>query len=140
MGLPGPRPVASVGGNRYLMVVTDDYSRYTRVSFLNQKSDSAEASKTFLADLNYGGITYAVQCVRSVIFGEFITGAFAKLCRDRGIRQQLILPDTPKLKGVAARALHMNVEAAHAACLQAQKLFPFVTLPATGNLPGEACS
>lgn len=40
MNLIGPMEIESIGGKRYSMVVVDDYSRYTWIEFLKDKSKS----------------------------------------------------------------------------------------------------
>jgi hypothetical protein len=43
MDLIGPMQVASIGGKRYDLVVVDDFSRFTWVNFIREKSDTFEA-------------------------------------------------------------------------------------------------
>ena len=137
--LSGPRPVQSIGGAQYIMIVKDDYSHYSCTFFLTKKSEAADAFKIFLADLRDQCIPSTVESVRSDGGGEFSGGAFAQLYRDRGIRQEFTLPDAPKLNGVAERRLHLIQEAAQAACLEAPRLFPEAQIPSTGRLWAEAC-
>ncbi|CAN0400565.1 unnamed protein product, partial [Ascophyllum nodosum] len=37
--LSGPKSVQSMGGKEYVMIVRDDYSRFTRVFFLRTKDE-----------------------------------------------------------------------------------------------------
>ncbi|GJT94965.1 retrovirus-related pol polyprotein from transposon TNT 1-94, partial [Tanacetum coccineum] len=48
MGLCGPIRVESINGKRYVLVIVDDYSRYTRVHYLISKDEAPEGIKTFL--------------------------------------------------------------------------------------------
>ena len=93
------------------MIVKDDYSRYSWSFFLGKKFESADACIFFLADLRNQGIPSTVENVRSDGGGEISGGAIAQLCRDRGIRQEFTLPDTPKVNSVAERGLHLIQEA-----------------------------
>nr|GEV65724.1 integrase, catalytic region, zinc finger, CCHC-type, peptidase aspartic, catalytic [Tanacetum cinerariifolium] len=43
MDLCGPMPVASINGKRYILVIVDDYSRFTWVRFLRSKDEAPEA-------------------------------------------------------------------------------------------------
>ena len=40
--LMGPTRTESMGGKRYIMVVVDDYSRYSWVDFLREKSEACD--------------------------------------------------------------------------------------------------
>ncbi|GJU90627.1 retrovirus-related pol polyprotein from transposon TNT 1-94 [Tanacetum coccineum] len=46
--LCGPMRVESINGKRYILVIVDDYSRYTWVHFLRSKDEAPEEIKTFL--------------------------------------------------------------------------------------------
>nr|GEY17636.1 retrovirus-related Pol polyprotein from transposon TNT 1-94 [Tanacetum cinerariifolium] len=48
MDLRGPMRIASINGKRYVLVIVDDYSRYTWVHFLRSKDEAPEVIKTFL--------------------------------------------------------------------------------------------
>nr|GEV84152.1 copia protein [Tanacetum cinerariifolium] len=48
MDLCGPMRIASINGKRYVLVIVDDYSRYTWVHFLRTKDETPEVIKTFL--------------------------------------------------------------------------------------------
>nr|GEV25698.1 retrovirus-related Pol polyprotein from transposon TNT 1-94 [Tanacetum cinerariifolium] len=48
MDLCGPMRIASINGKRYVLVIVDDYSRYTWVHFLRSKDEAPEVIKTFL--------------------------------------------------------------------------------------------
>nr|GFB13144.1 retrovirus-related Pol polyprotein from transposon TNT 1-94 [Tanacetum cinerariifolium] len=48
MDLYGPIRIASINGKWYVLVIVDDYSRYTWVHFLRSKDEAPEVIKTFL--------------------------------------------------------------------------------------------
>ncbi|GJU50537.1 retrovirus-related pol polyprotein from transposon TNT 1-94, partial [Tanacetum coccineum] len=48
MDLCGPMRIASINEKRYVLVIVDDYSRYTWVHFLKLKYEAPEVIKTFL--------------------------------------------------------------------------------------------
>ncbi|GJX04041.1 retrovirus-related pol polyprotein from transposon TNT 1-94 [Tanacetum coccineum] len=48
MDLRGPMRVESINGKRYVLVIVDDYSRYTWVHFLRSKDEAPELIKNFL--------------------------------------------------------------------------------------------
>ncbi|GJS73275.1 integrase, catalytic region, zinc finger, CCHC-type containing protein [Tanacetum coccineum] len=55
MDLCGPMRVASINGKKYILVIVDDFSRYTWVYFLRSKDETPEIIKKFIAQaqLNY---------------------------------------------------------------------------------------
>nr|GEX79546.1 integrase, catalytic region, zinc finger, CCHC-type, peptidase aspartic, catalytic [Tanacetum cinerariifolium] len=55
MDLCGPIRVASINGKKYILVIVDDYSRYTWVYFLHSEDETPEIIKKFIdqAQLNY---------------------------------------------------------------------------------------
>nr|GEZ34374.1 retrovirus-related Pol polyprotein from transposon TNT 1-94 [Tanacetum cinerariifolium] len=48
MDLYGPMRIASINGKRYVLVIVEDYSRYTWVQFLRSKDEALKVIKTFL--------------------------------------------------------------------------------------------
>nr|GFA27773.1 integrase, catalytic region, zinc finger, CCHC-type, peptidase aspartic, catalytic [Tanacetum cinerariifolium] len=48
LDLCGPMRVASINGKKYILVIVDDYSRYTRTLFLRSKDETPEMLKEFL--------------------------------------------------------------------------------------------
>ncbi|GKB97610.1 retrovirus-related pol polyprotein from transposon TNT 1-94, partial [Tanacetum coccineum] len=55
MDLCGPMRVASVNGKKYILMIVDDFSRFTWVYFLRSKDETPEIIKKFIAQaqLNY---------------------------------------------------------------------------------------
>jgi hypothetical protein len=48
MDLFGPIAYISIGGNQFGLVIVDDYSRFTCVFFLQDKSETQKVLKKFL--------------------------------------------------------------------------------------------
>jgi hypothetical protein len=48
MDLFGPVAYLSIGGSKYSLVIVDDYSHFTWVFFLQDKSETQESLKCFL--------------------------------------------------------------------------------------------
>ena len=136
--LSGPMDVQSIRGKRYTFIVRDDSTRFTRVYFLRHKSDAASAFESFLAEVRADGTPSAVMAVRSDNGREFFRGAFGKLCRKRGIKQEFTPADSPKYNGVAERALGLINDVAVAARIQATELCP--NAPNYPSLWAEATS
>jgi len=51
MDLMGPMQVSSIGGNKYVLVVVDDFSRFTWVNFIREKSDTFDAFRDLCTQL-----------------------------------------------------------------------------------------
>ena len=137
--LGGNKHVTSMGGNKYPMIIRDDFSRYAWLYFISHKSDAAEAFKQFLADLRVEGIPSEVVVVRSDNGGEFNQGEFGQLCRERNIKQEFTTADSPEYNnGVAERGLAMIESAALAVRIQASELFSGFDIPEKPSLWAEA--
>nr|GFC15084.1 hypothetical protein [Tanacetum cinerariifolium] len=54
MDLCGPMRIASINGKRYVLVIMDDYSRYTWVHFLRSKDEAPEVIIKFLKRITNG--------------------------------------------------------------------------------------
>ena len=63
--LGGKKHVASMGGNKYPMIVWDDFSRHAWMYFVSHKYGAASAFEKFLADLTVEGTPSKVVIVRS---------------------------------------------------------------------------
>ena len=101
MDLMGPVQVESINGKKYIFVLVDDFSRYTWVRFLREKSKAVESFKILALQLQNekGNI---VQ-IRSDHGGEFQNETFEKFCQAQGIRHQYSAPRTPQQNGVVER-------------------------------------
>ena len=74
--LLGPKCVKSMGGMEYMMIVRDDFSRFTRVFFIRTKDETATYYSKYLAEI----ALRKVEVVRSDGGGDFSKGAFGDLC------------------------------------------------------------
>lgn len=66
--------------------------------------------------------------------GGMREGIFGTLCRQRSIKQEVAAADSPKLNGIAERALELIATVAPEARIQAPMMFPNVQLPAAALL------
>ncbi|GJU33257.1 retrovirus-related pol polyprotein from transposon TNT 1-94 [Tanacetum coccineum] len=96
MDLCGPMRVASINGKKYILVIVDDYSRYTWTLFLRSKDETPEAT-------------------------EFLNKTLHAYFKEEGIEHQTSTPRTPEQNGVVERRNHTLVEAART-MLSASKL------------------
>ena len=97
--LSGPKSVKSMGGEEYMVMVRDDFSRLTRVFFLRTKDETATYFLMCLAEI----APRKVEVVRSDGAGECSKGAFGALCASEKIRQELTTAGSPQYNRVAER-------------------------------------
>ncbi|GJU94051.1 retrovirus-related pol polyprotein from transposon TNT 1-94 [Tanacetum coccineum] len=93
MDLCGPMRVASINGKKYILVIVDDYSRYTWTLFLRSKDETP----------------------------EFLKKGLHAYFKEEGIEHQTSTPRTPEQNGVVERQNRTLVEAART-MLSASKL------------------
>ena len=70
MNLIRPSRIRSYGGNSYILIIVDDYSRFTWTLFLKHKSDTFEAFKK-LANVLQNKKRHTIVSLRSNHGGEF---------------------------------------------------------------------
>ncbi|GKB49368.1 retrovirus-related pol polyprotein from transposon TNT 1-94 [Tanacetum coccineum] len=111
MDLCGPMRVASINGKKYILVIVDDYSRYTWVYFLHSKDETPEIIKKFIAQaqLNYKA---KVCKIRTDNGTEFKNANLKAHYEKLGIMQQFSTARTPQQNGVVKRRNRTLVEAA----------------------------
>ncbi|CAI7774047.1 unnamed protein product [Closterium sp. NIES-54] len=128
------RGEASVKGHeRYVLLVVDDYSRYTTVFPLRRKGEVTEVlidwirgarrqlSESFGSDL-------PVLRLHSDRGGEFSSDLLRAFCRAEGIHQTFTLPTSPQQNGIAERRIGMVMDVARTSMIHAAAphfLWPF---------------
>nr|GFA51521.1 retrovirus-related Pol polyprotein from transposon TNT 1-94 [Tanacetum cinerariifolium] len=111
MDLCGPMRIASINGKRYVLVIVDDYSRYTWVHFLRSKDEAPAVIIMFLKR-----ITVLLQSPAIVIRtdndtefkNQVLKEYFDTVC----ISHQMSSVRTPQQNGVVERQNRTFVEAA----------------------------
>ncbi|GJZ18145.1 retrovirus-related pol polyprotein from transposon TNT 1-94, partial [Tanacetum coccineum] len=111
MDLCGPMRVESINGKRYVLVIVDDYSRYTWVHFLRSKDEAPEVIKTFLKKIQVL-LQAPVIIVRTDNGTEFKNQVLKEYFDSVGISHQASYVRTPQQNGVVERRNHTLVEAA----------------------------
>ncbi|GJQ89540.1 retrovirus-related pol polyprotein from transposon TNT 1-94 [Tanacetum coccineum] len=120
MDLCGPMRVASINGKKYILVIVDDYSRYTWTLFLRSKDETPEVLKDFLTMIQRN-LQALVIYVRTDRGTEFLNKTLHAFFKEEGIEHQTSTPRTPEQNDVVERRNHILVEAART-MLSASKL------------------
>ena len=98
------RPVAylSIGGNKYGLVIVDDYSRFTWVFFLYDKCQVQEKVKIFVrrAQKEFG---LRIKKVRSDNRTEYKNTQVEEFLDEEGIKYEFSTPYIPQQNGVVER-------------------------------------
>jgi transposase InsO family protein len=102
MDLFGSIAYISISGSKYCLVIVDDYSRFTWVFFLQEKSQTQETLKGFLrrAQNEFG---LRIKKIRSDNGTEFKNSQIEGFLEDEGIKHELSSPYTPQQNGVVER-------------------------------------
>jgi transposase InsO family protein len=102
MDLFGPTTYASASGNLYWLVIVDDFSRYTWVFFLHDKSEVASIFKKF-AKKAQNEFDCKNKKIRSDKGKEFDNINIHEYCDEIGIKHEVSAAYTPQQNGVFER-------------------------------------
>nr|GFC25223.1 putative ribonuclease H-like domain-containing protein [Tanacetum cinerariifolium] len=111
INLHSKKDVASINGKKYILVIVDDYSRYTWTLFLRSKDETLEVLKEFLTMIQRN-LQASVITVRTNRGTEFLTKTLNAFFKEEGIEHQTSTDRTPEQNDVVERRNHTLVEAA----------------------------
>jgi transposase InsO family protein len=100
--LVGPTRTKGLKGEKYFMLLVDDYTRMTAVCFLRKKSEAFENFKVY-KEMVENEMDSKIKCLRSDNGGEFTSKEFMDLCSKHGIKRQFFIARTPQHNGVVER-------------------------------------
>nr|GEU93161.1 retrovirus-related Pol polyprotein from transposon TNT 1-94 [Tanacetum cinerariifolium] len=100
--LCGPMRVASINGKKYILVIFDDYSRYTYTLFLHSKDETPEVLKDFLTMIQRN-LQASVITFRTDRGTEFLNKTLNAFFKEKGIEHQISTARTLDQKGVVER-------------------------------------
>jgi transposase InsO family protein len=86
MDIVGPSRVRSMGGKWYVLVIVDDYSRYSWVFFLESKDEVFEHFQSLALRLN-NEHPNCLKAIHSDNGTEFRNASFDECCLEHGIDQ-----------------------------------------------------
>ncbi|WVZ58643.1 hypothetical protein U9M48_008888 [Paspalum notatum var. saurae] len=111
MDTVGPARVASVSGKWYVLVIVDDFSRFSWVFFMEFKDEAFGFVRDLVLRLRNESHK-AMRAIHSDNGGEFRNYRFKNFCRDLGLEHQFSSPYTPSQNGVVERKNRTLVEMA----------------------------
>ncbi|WVZ70844.1 LOW QUALITY PROTEIN: hypothetical protein U9M48_019480 [Paspalum notatum var. saurae] len=111
MDTGGPARVASVSGKWYVLVVVDDFSRFSWVFFMEFKDEAFGFVRDLVLRLRNESYK-AMRAIRSDNGGEFRNSRFDSFSHDLGLEHQFSSPYTPPQNGVMERKNRTLVEMA----------------------------
>lgn len=107
----GPMQTVTPSGKKYILTFIDDYSRFTAVYHLSQKSDTFSKFKEFV-EMSKNMFGRKPVMIRSDRGGEHTSKDFKRYMKQEGIQVQRTAPHMPFLNGIAERKNRTLVEMA----------------------------
>ena len=102
MDLCGPIPTQCLGHSKYILVIVDDYSCFTWVSFLKEKNEAFREFSKLCKQLQVYKNSHLTS-IRSDHGREFDQKDFTEFCYNHGIAHIFSAPRTPQQNGVVER-------------------------------------
>ncbi|GJW72016.1 retrovirus-related pol polyprotein from transposon TNT 1-94 [Tanacetum coccineum] len=109
--LCGPMWVASINGKKCILVIVDDYSRFTWTLFLSSKDETPEVLKDFLKMIQQN-LQAPVIFVLTDRGTEFLNKTLNAFFKEEGVKHQTSTPRTPKQNIIVKRRNRTLFEAA----------------------------
>jgi transposase InsO family protein len=111
MDTVSPSQVCSMGGKWYVLIIVDDYSRYSWIFFLESKDEVFEYFRSLDLRLN-NEHPNCLKATHSDNGTEFSNASFDEFYLEHGINQQFSTLHVPQQNGVMERKNHTLVEMA----------------------------
>ncbi|GKC32792.1 retrovirus-related pol polyprotein from transposon TNT 1-94 [Tanacetum coccineum] len=111
MDLCGPLRVQSINVKKYILVIVDDYSRFTWVKFLRSKDETPTFIINLLKQLQVG-LNKTVRFMQTDNGTEFVNKDLTDYYESIGITYKKTVPRTPQQNGVVERRNRTLVKAA----------------------------
>nr|GEW95979.1 hypothetical protein [Tanacetum cinerariifolium] len=102
MDLYGPMRVQTINRKKYILVIMDDYSRFTWVKILRSKDETLDVVIKFITQIQVG-LNKNVRYVRTDNGTEFVNHTMTEYYERIGIFHQKTVPRTPQQNGVVER-------------------------------------
>jgi TRAP-type C4-dicarboxylate transport system substrate-binding protein len=109
MDLFGPIAYISIGSNKYGLVIVDDYSHFTWMFFLQDKSETQEVLKKFLKGAQNES-NAKVKKIRSDNVTKFKNTQIENFLDEEGIKNEFLVPYTPQQNRMSERKNQTLIE------------------------------
>jgi transposase InsO family protein len=90
-----PTTTKDFKGEKYFMLLVDDYTRMTPVFLFKNKSEDFEKVKIY-KEMVENEMDSKIKCLRSDNGGEFTSKEFMDYCNSHGIKRQFSVARTPQ--------------------------------------------
>ncbi|GJU07583.1 retrovirus-related pol polyprotein from transposon TNT 1-94 [Tanacetum coccineum] len=117
--LCGPMRVASVNVKKYILVIVDDYSRFTWVKFLRLKYEASDFIIKFLKMIQLW-LKVPVRRIRTDNGTEFVNQTLREYYEKVGISHETSVARSPQQNGIVERWNRMLIEAARTMLIYAK--------------------
>ena len=111
------KEILTLGGNKYISTFIDDFSKYTTIYLLKNKSDSFEKFQDFLKEVK-NQFSRKIKRIRSDRGHEYESSAFNSFVQSLGIIHETIAPYSPASNGVAERKNRTLIELTNAMLIE----------------------
>nr|GFB53459.1 integrase, catalytic region, zinc finger, CCHC-type, peptidase aspartic, catalytic [Tanacetum cinerariifolium] len=119
MDLCGPMRVESVNGKKYILVIVDDYSRFTWVKLLKSKDEAPDFIIKFLKMIQVM-LKVPVRHIRTDNGSKFVNHTLRDYYEEVGISHKTSVARFPQQNGVVERRNRTLIEAARTMLIYAQ--------------------
>ena len=120
----GPSPVSSIGGPRYFVIFVDDYSRYSWIFHMKDRSELLQVYSNF-AKMVETQFSKRIKIFRSDNALEYTQYAFQAVLHSYGTVHHLTCPGTSQQNGRTERKLRHIIDTVRALLLSAKVPAPF---------------
>nr|GEW32250.1 retrovirus-related Pol polyprotein from transposon TNT 1-94 [Tanacetum cinerariifolium] len=119
MDLCGPMRVESVNGKNYILVIIDNYSRFTWVKFLRSKDEALDFIIKFLKMIQVR-LKVPVRRIRTDNGTEFVNQTLCEYFEEVGISHETLVARSPQQNCVVKRRNRTLIEAARTMLIYTQ--------------------
>ncbi|GJY58093.1 integrase, catalytic region, zinc finger, CCHC-type containing protein [Tanacetum coccineum] len=113
--LCGPMREQTINGKKYILVIVDDYLRFTWLKFLRSKDETLEVIIKFLKQIQID-LNKTVRYIRTDNGTEFVNQVLTEYYECVGIFHQKSVPRTPQQNGLSKVTNRTLAEAIATAC------------------------